>query len=406
MNHKLLVEMTRHNIAHVKADTADQSNDILEIPGSFYTDPERWASECRNVFGRLPLVVALSSEIAEPGMYRAAEFMNRPVLVARRKDGTAQAFVNMCTHRGAQIVEDGKGKANRFTCPYHGWTFANTGQLIGVPSAKEFGEIDRDCFGLTHLPTFEHNGFVWAVLDPASQLNIKQFLSGYDDVLGVFGFESWHVFGRKRLESANWKLTYDGYVDFYHLPVLHKKTFGDKFSNRAISFNWGPHQRIVTPDPSLLKLEEKPESEWDTKKMLKGVWPMFPNAALISIDGRGDAMMFSQIFPGDSVENSYSTHVFITERELTRQEERDAAEEQFSFLVRVLAEEDYPVCYDIQKNLNSGVRDKVVFGRNEPGGQIFHGWVDRVVRASSDEELNMLFAEGQAENESRQTENV
>lgn len=385
------VEMTRHNIAHVKAGTVDQEEDILKVPSTFYTDPDRWEQERQKVFFRMPQVVALTGELREKGDYRSVEIMGRPVVTIRQEDGSAQAFVNMCTHRGAQVVPVGNGRGSRFSCPYHGWTFGRAGNLIGIASPKEFGAIDKDCYGLTKLRTFERSGFVWAILDPTATIDFETFLSGYADAIGAFNLENWHVFGRKELRSVNWKLMYDGYVDFYHLPVLHRATFESKFANQALNFRWGPHQRITTPDPTLLKLEDQPEADWDMKTMMKGVWPMFPNGALISIDGRGTMMMFSQIFPGDTVLEGYSTHVFLTEKEKTSEEEREAAEKQFSFLVDVLRDEDYTAAEGIQKNLLAGVRDHVLFGRNEPGGHVFHGWLDDIVNAQDDEELTRLF---------------
>lgn len=392
MNRQELIDMARHIIARVQSETVDQEEQVLQIPASAYTEPVRWEAECTKIFGGLPLVVALSCELKQPGDYRSFEIMQRPLLVVRQSDGTAQAFVNMCSHRGARVVSEGNGRASRFTCPYHGWTYDNAGKLVGVPGAREFGEIDRDCYSLTRLRTYERSGFVWAILDPKSTLPFETFLSGYDQAIDAFGVANWHVFGRKRLTSVNWKLTYDGYVDFYHLPVLHRATFKSKFSNQALNFRWGPHQRISTPDPSLLKLAEQPEAEWDVKSMLKGVWPMFPNAAMISIDGRGTAIMFSQIFPGASVLESYSTHTFLTERELTSDEERAAAEKQFTFLVDVLRDEDYAAAEGVQKNLLTATREHVLFGRNEPGGHHFHGWVEDIVNAKSEEQLLALFA--------------
>ena len=62
--------------------------------------------------------------------------------------------------------------------------------------------------------------------------------------------------------GPNWKLAYDGYLDFYHLPILHKDTFGPTYNNKTINDAWGPHQRNVQPDERYLALAELPEDEW------------------------------------------------------------------------------------------------------------------------------------------------
>ena len=66
------------------------------------------------------------------------------------------------------------------------------------------------------------------------------------------------------------------------------------------------------------------------------------------------------------------------------------AEQQFEFLEYVVQEEDYATGIALQKNLNVGVRDHVLFGKNEGGGQRFHQWVDTLL-ATADEDLPELF---------------
>ncbi len=56
----------------------------------------------------------------------------------------------------------------------------------------------------------------------------------------------------------------------------------------------------------------------------------------------------------------------------------------------VVMDEDYKTGKQVQEALASGARDHVLFGRNEGGGQKFHGWVDRVLETPSDD-LNSLF---------------
>ncbi len=69
------------------------------------------------------------------------------------------------------------------------------------------------------------------------------------------------------------------------------------------------------------------------------------------------------------------------------------AEQQFEFLEYVVQEEDYATGIALQKNLNIGVRDHVLFGKNEGGGQRFHQWVDTLLE-TPDEDLPKLFQRG------------
>jgi phenylpropionate dioxygenase-like ring-hydroxylating dioxygenase large terminal subunit len=301
-----------------------------------------------------------------------------PVLLARGGDGVLRAFLNRCAHRGAQLVLDGGGSARRFVCPYHAWTYDERGALVGVFQAEDFGEIDRACHGLTALPAAERAGFVFVTLDPASRLDVDAFLCGYDALLAHFGFESWHLVGRREVPGPNWKIAYDGYLDLYHLPILHKDTFGAGFPNRALYHAFGPHQRVDSPNPLLAKLAARPEAEWDARYLLAGVWTIFPHVSIASFDAGGRAVLVSQLFPGERVGESLTVQSFLLEKEPT-EASRAAAEKTFELLGYVVREEDYATGLRQQRALASDPTRDVLFGCNEGGGQRFHRWVEHIL---------------------------
>ncbi len=174
MSREKLIEMTRSLVEHGKADTMELVDEVVSVPASDYTDEARFELEKEKIFKRLPLMVAPSCELPEPGCYKAMEIAGVPVLVTRQKDGTAQAFLNSCTHRGNPVAQ-GSGNASRFVCGYHGWTFKNNGDLMGVASAQDFGEVDKAAFCLKQFPTLERAGLIWATLDPDSTLDIDTY---------------------------------------------------------------------------------------------------------------------------------------------------------------------------------------------------------------------------------------
>ena len=180
--------MTRSLIAHAKAGTIDQAPSVARVPVSAYTDPALFELEKKRIFRRLPLMLAPSSELPEPGSYQAMTVVGVPVLLTRQKDGSVAAFLNMCTHRGNPVAQ-GEGKASRFVCGYHGWTFRNDGALLGVASPDDFGVIDKAAHCLKKFPVLERAGLIWAILDPASTLSIADYLCGYDEMLANFGFD-------------------------------------------------------------------------------------------------------------------------------------------------------------------------------------------------------------------------
>ena len=68
-----------------------------------------------------------------------------------------------------------------------------------------------------------------------------------DDTARYLDLANCTYVGKQSVGGPNWKLAYDGYLDFYHLPILHKDTFGTAISNKAVYDAWGPHQRVSSP---------------------------------------------------------------------------------------------------------------------------------------------------------------
>jgi phenylpropionate dioxygenase-like ring-hydroxylating dioxygenase large terminal subunit len=402
MTRQKLFEMTRALIAHGEAGTIEQADSVARIPASSYTDPDLFELEKEKIFKRLPLMLAPSCELPNPGDYKAMTVVGVPVLLTRQKDGSVGAFLNMCSHRGNPVAS-GSGNATRFVCGYHGWTFKNDGALLGVASASDFGVIDKAAHCLKTFPVLERAGLIWAILDTRSTLSITDYLCGYDEMLAHFGFENWILFDQRQLPGPNWKTAYDGYLDFYHLPVLHANTFGSDFFNRANYFAWGPHQRLANPSKfaqrtgstEQIDLSQLPEDDWPIDALLQGVWTIFPHISIASFyGGGGRGAMISQLFPGDTVGESVTTQFYVMEREPATEAERTGAQEQFDFLKIVVRDEDYSTGKRQHDALMSGQMDHVLFGRNEGGGQVFHRWAERLAQAN-DAELNAIFAEQQ-----------
>lgn len=99
--------------------------DILKVPVTDYTDRERWEREVK-LLRTTPMMLALSSELPEPGSYWAMTRLGVPMLLTRLKSGEVRLFINACRHRGAKVVEEGKGNNRALpvsTMPGHmGWT--------------------------------------------------------------------------------------------------------------------------------------------------------------------------------------------------------------------------------------------------------------------------------------------
>jgi len=393
MSREKLVAMAERTIAHNKAGTVHLTESITTIPASNYFDPERWQREVDMIFKRVPLLLAMTAEIKEVNTYKAIDVVGMPVLISRGADGIARAFVNMCSHRGAQLVDPGVGTARRFACPYHNWTYNQEGDLVGVFKQDDFGQLDTSCLGLTQLPIAERAGLIWVTLSPDSKLDFDAFFAGYDEMLEFCDFASMNHFGTRILAGPNWKISFDGYVDFYHLPILHKNTFGPDMSPDALFHRVGPHQRVTGPRGNWAKLEGRPTSEWPESVLTGGVWSVFPHGSIAGFEIEGHKIyQVARVFPGATADESVTYLDFISTAPKT-DEFIAAANKQIAFLENVVRDEDYATGLKIQRTVKTGAKKVLHFGRNEGGAQYVHGWLDALL-VTADEDLNELFRNG------------
>jgi carnitine monooxygenase subunit len=395
MSRDQLIAIARHEVSNLQNDRIDLMPDVLKIPTSDYIDRSRWDLEVERVFKRLPLALAFSCDLREPGRFRTMEVAGVPILIARANDGTICAFVNMCSHRGNYVEQAESGQRKSFRCGYHAWNYGLNGDLLSVFDETNFGHLDKSCNGLTRLPVAERAGLIWVTLNPRSTLDIDLFLSGYGEMLAHLAFDETHLAGRQVLQGPNWKVAYDGYRDFYHVPILHRASFGPDLPHQPDYYSWGPHVRMTAPR-NFLDLANTPVEQWSLSDLTPGVWTIFPNISIAGgRRGRGSGAgtyMVSQLFPGSSPTESVTVQNFLS---FSSPEDRNEEElkQYMSFMIDVVEGEDYATGFRVQKALATGAKPFSLFGRNEGGGQLFHRWVDAVIQ-TDDADLPALFERG------------
>jgi nitrite reductase/ring-hydroxylating ferredoxin subunit len=78
-----------------------------------------------------------------PGTAARFDCAGRSAVVLRTRAGDLHGFRNACRHRGTRLVEGDPhtGLAfcvdGRFRCPYHGWTYDETGALVAIGAESD-----------------------------------------------------------------------------------------------------------------------------------------------------------------------------------------------------------------------------------------------------------------------------
>ena len=203
-------------------ETARDPLDEMSLPGWLYHDPEFLEAEKRAFLRAAPQVVCHESEIAEPGAWRTLEYLGESIIVIRGDDGQVRAFSNVCRHRGSRLVDGEAGCSKVLTCPYHAWSYARDGRLVGVPHRGEYPGLQTERLGLFPVALEKWRGFLFVTLEPGAP-SVAEMMAPYEDEVAHYCFGDLRAIGRVTLRPRplNWKTIADNYSDHLHIPVGH-----------------------------------------------------------------------------------------------------------------------------------------------------------------------------------------
>lgn len=224
------IAVTKRLFEYIDQRTTAMADTVYAQPVVEYTCPNIAAREQQALFQRAPLCVGMSSLLPAPGTYFTHELSGQPLLLTRDDDGVAQAFLNVCRHRGARVAE-GCGRRRSFVCPYHAWAYGLDGRLVARPEEHAFRAVPRADHGLVRVPVAERDGLLWVVASAAGELDLDRHLAGLGEELSGFKLAGFHHYKSHTLhQRMNWKLLVDTFLESYHFCVLHKDSICSIFT--------------------------------------------------------------------------------------------------------------------------------------------------------------------------------
>jgi phenylpropionate dioxygenase-like ring-hydroxylating dioxygenase large terminal subunit len=197
-------------------------NDARMLPPACYTDREFFRFELAAIFSKEWLCVGREAWIRTPGEYFTADQAGERIVIVRQQDGTVAALSAVCQHR-AMLVAEGRGKTRTFICPYHHWTYALDGTLVGAPAMEKACNFDKSQFGLPKIRVEVWLGFVFINFDP-NAAPLAPRLSALTDLLKNYEVETAEESeypGKPSREYWNWKVRFENSNDGYHANRLH-----------------------------------------------------------------------------------------------------------------------------------------------------------------------------------------
>jgi Rieske 2Fe-2S family protein len=219
--------------------TATFATGARSLPQRYFVSRDVFEEEQEKIFSRQWVLVGHQSALAQPGDYFISEVANESLIVVRDKRGEIRGFYNVCRHRGSRLIESRNGQlSSAIQCPYHAWTYALDGRLLGAPHMDDVPEFNKADYSLHPVNVEIWEGFIFVNLAEAGSLTSilsqreRRKPDGFVSLEDWFAplqrkFSHWNMSilqPAKRIEydvRANWKLMFQNYAECYHCPGVH-----------------------------------------------------------------------------------------------------------------------------------------------------------------------------------------
>jgi choline monooxygenase len=198
------------------------------LPGRHFTDDAAFELERQTIFTHGWICIGLSADTPTKGDITPVSVLGHSLLQVR--DETLRVFHNVCSHRGALLVETPVRGRARIACPYHSWTYKLDGELVSTPHVggahrHTCETIHPEGLHLRSVRSAEWAGHVF--------INLSGTAPAFDEwirpVAARFASVEWGVLRRDPASSltltvaANWKVIVENFVESYHLPWVHQE---------------------------------------------------------------------------------------------------------------------------------------------------------------------------------------
>lgn len=331
------------------------SAQVFNLDPGLYVSPETLDQERRRIFWQTWQFIGPESEVAGAGDYIAADISGLGVIAIRGQDGALRGFKNVCRHRGARLLEPGHGKCRLIVCPYHKWSFSDSGRLVQAPWFGKDPSIIPEDWPLEEVSVDVWRGLVFAAVAP--QESLLDQLGELVDELADEPMETYLHSAKAKVDfDANWKIYTDNFVEGYHIPGTHPSFYA------AINFE----EFKTTAHKGYVRMTAPPKDGL----FYRGKWLwMWPNWTLSLFKGGMNTSRINPIYV-DRTEQLYNFY-FADLSEATAAKRQSTIDGNLA-----VVREDYEVCVSTHRNYAAGVYSPgPLSSRHEKG---VHYFQDRV----------------------------
>jgi len=323
-----------------------EPQDAYTLPSELYTDESVFQREKEAILYRHWHYAGHVSMVENAGDYLTAQIADESVFVIRGQDGELRGFYNVCRHRAHQLVE-GSGNKKNIVCPYHAWSYAQTGELQHARNSERIPGFDKSRFCLVAIRVEVMCGIIFINLDSEAQSLVSQAADFEADLREhIPNIETLRVTGATTFGSAtiaaNWKVVVDNFLECYHCANAHP-AFAELIEMpdyRLDTFDLWSRQLGPKVNPQNTAYEFRPDAP-----VQKGLfWYLWPTTTITVMPGEENVTVLS-ILP------SGIDHCFFSGHRLGYEEgESDPA---WDYINEILGPEDTDLCESVQRGLRS-----------------------------------------------------
>jgi len=190
----------------------------MTLPGRYFTDAEVFRAEMERFYFDRWICAGRAERIASRGDYFLREVNGESIIITRDAAASVRAFYNVCRHRGTRMCTVPEGAfAGRIVCPYHGWSYALNGALLGAPHME--GHALDYPLHQAHAQVWEGHIFIHL---GAQAPPLTAQLDGLTEKFAAWRMHELRLHQRIVYDvRANWKLIVLNYNECLHCPFLH-----------------------------------------------------------------------------------------------------------------------------------------------------------------------------------------
>jgi phenylpropionate dioxygenase-like ring-hydroxylating dioxygenase large terminal subunit len=212
------------------------------LPLRVFNNREIYELELRRIFARSWVYIGHETELPNRGDYALRYIGEDPFIFVRDSEGAIRVLFNSCRHRGVQVCRSEMGNTSHFNCPYHGWSYRNSGKLDAVPARSQgYRELDLKDWGLHAAPhVANYCGLIFATLDPDA-VPFEEHLGRYRwylDIQFMLSAGGMEVLGEPHRwqVDANWKQGAENFCgDSSHTQMTHRSVLATGMVPNAVA---------------------------------------------------------------------------------------------------------------------------------------------------------------------------